>query len=320
MEKERFLHLAINYTSLTVEETEELDNLQRQFPYSQIIHNLATKGAQDNQLKSASKLLSLSAVYAADRTVLKSLITSPRILRNEVQSAVTTPVAEVITPIETVTTKEIIVTEEVVIAPPVASNEPVAVRREVFTPSTLTGEALSTAVLNDLDRLQKLKHDFEETVNAFNGYKPAPALVPSVKKSVASTAEHTPVKKTPPSPRKKAATDLIIEPPTEGLLEEIKTTRKQIQPESPRQKEQLEIIDQFIKKQPTITRPTQASEGGDLSDQNLSLTDNVVSETLVDILLRQGKKDKAIEVLRKLIWKFPQKKSIFAAQIEELKK
>jgi hypothetical protein len=36
-------------------------------------------------------------------------------------------------------------------------------------------------------------------------------------------------------------------------------------------------------------------------------------------LLSQGKKDKAVEVLRKLIWKFPQKKSYFAAQIEELK-
>ena len=48
--------------------------------------------------------------------------------------------------------------------------------------------------------------------------------------------------------------------------------------------------------------------------------DNIVSETLVEILIRQGKKDKAIEVLKKLIWKYPQKKAYFASQIEELKK
>jgi predicted Zn-dependent protease len=47
--------------------------------------------------------------------------------------------------------------------------------------------------------------------------------------------------------------------------------------------------------------------------------DQIISETLVDILKRQGKKEKAIEVLKKLIWKFPQKKAYFAAQIEELK-
>ena len=48
--------------------------------------------------------------------------------------------------------------------------------------------------------------------------------------------------------------------------------------------------------------------------------DNIISETLAEILIRQGKKEKAIEVYRKLIWKFPQKKVYFAAQIEELKK
>jgi ribosomal protein S7 len=58
----------------------------------------------------------------------------------------------------------------------------------------------------------------------------------------------------------------------------------------------------------------------DLSDKNQHFADNVISETLVEILLKQGKKAKAIEVLKKLIWKFPQKKAYFAAQIEDLRK
>ena len=48
--------------------------------------------------------------------------------------------------------------------------------------------------------------------------------------------------------------------------------------------------------------------------------DNIVSETLVEILIKQGKKDRAIEVLKKLIWKYPQKTAYFASQIEDLKK
>jgi len=43
-----------------------------------------------------------------------------------------------------------------------------------------------------------------------------------------------------------------------------------------------------------------------------------VSENLAQILLSQGKKQKAIEIYKKLIWKFPQKKAYFAARIEEL--
>jgi len=64
-----------------------------------------------------------------------------------------------------------------------------------------------------------------------------------------------------------------------------------------------------------------ASESkGDLSEKSLTYGENIVSETLVQILLKQGKTEKAIEVLKKLIWKFPQKKAYFAAQIEDLKK
>ena len=61
-------------------------------------------------------------------------------------------------------------------------------------------------------------------------------------------------------------------------------------------------------------------ESGDLSEPSGHFGENIVSETLVEILLKQGKKEKAIEVLKKLIWKFPQKKTYFASQIEELRK
>ena len=66
--------------------------------------------------------------------------------------------------------------------------------------------------------------------------------------------------------------------------------------------------------------PSETTPKEDLAEKNASLSDNIVSETLVEILIRQGKKEKAIEVLKKLIWKFPQKKAYFAARIEDLKK
>ena len=83
------------------------------------------------------------------------------------------------------------------------------------------------------------------------------------------------------------------------------------------------MIDQFIKTQPSISnakdKPVNIASGDLSTIKTGEFSDNIVSETLVDILLKQGKKDRAIEVLKKLIWKFPQKKAYFAAQIEELK-
>jgi predicted Zn-dependent protease len=109
----------------------------------------------------------------------------------------------------------------------------------------------------------------------------------------------------------------------EELIEEI-ANKEELSPEGDKQKEQLEIIEQFIKIQPSITQTKEkpfTPPTGDLSTiKTGEFGDNIVSETLVEILVKQGKKDKAIEVLKKLIWKFPQKKAYFAAQIEDLRK
>ena len=47
--------------------------------------------------------------------------------------------------------------------------------------------------------------------------------------------------------------------------------------------------------------------------------DQLVSENLAKILAKQGKTEKAIDIYKKLVWKFPQKKAYFASQIESLK-
>jgi hypothetical protein len=160
------------------------------------------------------------------------------------------------------------------------------------------------AVLKDLKRLHELKHNFESMVTAFeNG-------IPEVPEKKAG-------RKPAGRPKK------VIEVKSDPFIEEIKSTKKRITPENEKTKEQIEIIDQFIKAQPSITAKSRSemASAGDLTEiKTGEFADNVISETLVEILIRQGKKEKAIEVLKKLIWKFPQKKTYFAAQIEDLKK
>ena len=57
----------------------------------------------------------------------------------------------------------------------------------------------------------------------------------------------------------------------------------------------------------------------DFAAKSLSLKEEVVSETLANLLVKQERYDKAIEMYQKLILKYPDKKSIFAAQIDKLK-
>ena len=155
-------------------------------------------------------------------------------------------------------------------------------------------------VVHDLDRLNELKHNFESLADSL---------------SFAPSAEQKPSRKPPGRPKKNK--EAVADP----LIDDIKTNKKKIDPESPKAKEQIAIIDQFIKVQPTIKPKSDQAPPGDLSDiKSGEFADNIISETLAEILIRQGKKEKAIEVYKKLIWKFPQKKAYFAAQIEQLKK
>jgi len=273
--KNTFQLVVSNYTSLDRDEAENVIELLRQYPYSQLIHHLAARGSQDLFLPNSNHFLHESAVYSTDRSVLRQIMTAPR------QQRVSVPVdvpesASISSPVTTVT----------------------EIQEIVDLTSHLSGDAFYAEVKDDLKNLAQSKLRFEEVVAQLESevHQPLPS---------------------------KATPVVAIDPPVQNeiLIEEIKHSKEQINVEGPKQKEQIEIIDEFIKTQPSISPARSISpKVEDLSEKYDMYGDNIVSETLVEILLKQGKKEKAVEMLKKLIWKFPQKKAYFAAQIEALKK
>ena len=297
MERKQFHTLLHNYTALTQEEAKLLVLLEDEFPYSQVIHGLAARATQDNHLSESEEQLHLAAIYTTDRGVFKSIMTAAKQERkseliddsqseDKLEHTVTLHVEteEEIKESLTHTTK----TEAGAIIPLGSS----------FHDSSPLDDSFYDEIQHDLERLKELKHEFEETVRHLeNGTLPPTAAIDLKKKKIVD--------------------------PTDELLTEIKSTKKKIKPEGPKQKEQIEIIDQFIKTQPTIKGKMvdeKVTQKDDLSEKSLTYNENIISETLAEILIKQGKKEKAIDVLKKLIWKFPQKKAYFAAQIEDLKK
>ena len=304
MDKTIFLQVLQRYASTSLDEAQEIASLRAQYPYSQLLHTLTARSGKDHGLQHQQRDLQLAAVYAADRNHLKDLMTSE--------------------PLGTV---------QPIVSHRIDTNEQIV--------STIDAADVADIVMDDLERLAKLKGAFENLfmdqpksnqpakVSSEESAAPEESAVAKAEISAKSKKEriiemaralNTTVTTDINSKKKRRDKDGN---PVDKLIVEIQNSKEELAPESDLQKQQIEIINQFIRVQPSISNPRDRSPSaiGDLNTvKSGEFGDNIVSETLVEILLKQGKKDKAIEILKKLIWKYPQKKAYFASQIEDLKK
>jgi hypothetical protein len=340
VELERFIEVLKNYSNCSEREALKVLDLKDNFPYCQLLHSLSARLSKDHGLVDQAHELQIAAVYAADRAVLKDVMTLDNIVVEARYKAVNK-----------------VIKQKVVSKPTSLPAQSVPVETELATIAIQAEEevheegSMAEQVMTDLERLHELKHNFEMMfvdgdAGKLNIQTEKPVEIPAPQVQVQASESTEDVlqankskrariielaKALEASKKNEAAEEANVAPvkvkksnPAENIIEEIVSIKHEIEPENPNQKEQLEIIEQFIKTQPTISNSKDKPippPGEDLTTiRTGEFSDNIVSETLVEILLKQGKKDKAIEVLKKLVWKFPQKKAYFAAQIEELKK
>jgi hypothetical protein len=317
VEKSRFAYLLANPAALSADEATELINLSEKYPYSQLIRTLAARAAWDTLPEEKQEQLKQAALCVPDRARLREVIEMPRQARPSTETTIKTTSAPV----------------------PPGSVETVSESTALPRNDTRTGEQVRKELISDLHELSRLMKRFETQAVRVEMLSNTAAETPSKetkspavqqKRKPAVAKEAAPASKDPEEESKKLRKKEKKEEKrrlkeekasSEPLLHEIKKSNKKIEPPGKKRKAQREIIDRFIKVQPSISKPVFTNAPGvDLSEASTSFSDQIISETLVEILIKQGKREKAIEVLKKLIWKIPQKKSTFAAQIEELKR
>ena len=313
MEKDLLQKVLQNYPSSTAEDAEKLRAIKAAYPYSQVLHVLAARVSKEHSFASQQNELQIAAVYSADRGVLKHMMT------NAVGDPM--PSSEV-----SASASNIRVTPVVHRLEPVTKESGEAGSKQGSSVD-FSDDDLAEQVIKDVKELYKTRHNFEKMFvdnpvrHLAASVRPGDETIKSkreriIEMSKALNAQTMRDGEQPAGKRRRLD--------RKDIIDEIAHSKHEIEPEDPKQKEQLEIIDHFIQTAPSISnskdKPIEIQNGDLSSITTGEFGDNVVSETLVELLLKQGKKDKAVEVLKKLIWKFPQKKTYFAAQIEELKK
>lgn len=92
-----------------------------------------------------------------------------------------------------------------------------------------------------------------------------------------------------------------------------------------RNSRQSRLIDDFLKEPveriaPAPAKPISQSEARAIEEKSVAENDEILTETLASIYLKQGKTEKAVSIFKKLSLKYPEKSSYFASRIVEIQK
>ncbi len=156
---------------------------------------------------------------------------------------------------------------------------------------------LYAKALRELD-----KNRFEQEVNL------ATALAPDRRRFRAFLAGEKPTLKEPDT-----LPASMHEPVTTEQSEPDKSTKK-------RQKSQQRIIDRFLSQEPRIEPGAKDVPEGELAPESQEEHPDMVSETLADLLVKQGKSDRAAAIYKKLSLMFPEKSRYFAKKLENIQR
>ncbi|ELR69341.1 hypothetical protein C900_05121 [Fulvivirga imtechensis AK7] len=333
MNKQKFTKIIQNYHNIPDDDREKLHELAKTYPYSQVIHTLVAKANHDAQTSIASQTLNYAAMYATDRGVLKDVIqlkathtNAPELTRPATIPSGTKEVDEVNpsakTPVDSKPDQTPVISRE---------EKKITVNLEEINPE---GDLIRDEIWFELEALKKSKATYmewlketttgsEDTLPIAGDEKaPKTSEKTSTQKEKKDTKKHQETTPDIKSGEETAKKKLSVKKGTKAKKKkEEKPKKKNKAPKAPKE-DQNKLIENFISKEPSITaKPLKSSENQpDLSAASTSFNEDLVSENLANIFINQGKRDKAIDIYKKLIWKFPQKKAYFASRIEELQK
>lgn len=219
-----------------------------------------------------------------------------------------TPVAEEIN-VDIPQTEELVLETEVVSEP--VAEEPQAVIQEIEEPA-------AEVVMPEMEQVEET---VAEQVQEEIIQEEVPAIVPEAEEAKEEIHEEIIEEIQKPKVEEKSDPLKILQQRLAELnLNKTEEPQKQEIPED-MDKETTEIIDQFIKAEPTIKIDlNRLPDRRNLAEDSTTEKFELVSETLASIYEKQGRYEKALRMYEKLLLANPEKSSYFAPLIENLKK
>jgi len=340
VDKNKFSNLIQHPQSLSDVDLADLNEIIKNHAYCQIPYFLIAKHYYQNNLPEKDKHIHKASAYTLDRKILKKFITTPFTIQEQQEESPTSDEENTVTEEQGNNLSEN--SFEKSTDQNSAESENISAKEELQeltetteiqinkseTSEELTREAKQSIIEVDhtsnddisLDKNSKEDHEEHTSETVENGIVEIDTNAVSEDKNTSKEN-----KKAFVSQGLSEEKAHKIEEPDDSFILGYLNNLKSDTDQTPnyRRKHQDDLIERFIKSRPSLSRPSSTVEkenAEDLSEPSITIDANLISENLAIIMVKQGKVEKAIDIYKKLIWKYPQKKAYFANRIQELKK
>ncbi len=340
MDSEKIISYLDNYQNIGHEELLEVSALQKKYPWFSILYGLESKCLKNENKFGLKKAIKRASLFSGNREILYDLI-HDEILFEPSKTSKKEPV-------------------KIDVPEPEPKETPIDVKEQTIKESSSIEEpALVKAKLPDLAKQEVLEVS-EAIKNSKTDTEPLPIkkTTEPVKEVVAPSKDKTVPAYDPlielqkfvkPQEEKQKEEDkpVLVKKPYDPEIELVKLEKAQTLPKPEKQDffgwldsfaeeeekeepkprklkmsaEASEMLSNFIKNRPKMTKMRKDVDPLEVYNSSKESAGNeLVTESLAQLHLKQERPDKAIEIYEKMSLQNPQKMTYFAALIEKIKK
>jgi tetratricopeptide (TPR) repeat protein len=286
--KHKFIEFVEKPSSIREKDTDILSELARNYPYASLVRSMLAKAMAHTPEAKAS--LATAALFIPDRKVLKAVM-EDKLDKPSARQETSFPETDPRTNLKDSTHTA-------------QKPEPTATLPKITETEEQETQQLSKVPHNVVDELQENLRQLRAQRMKFEQQDHTPE---HSKNKQSSTASGT-----------------VIPSHLPERLQELLLNKEELPIDDPKRIEQINLIDSFIQNSSAISRKYRTLDNADetqndLSSKEYNTPQDLVTENLAQIMVRQGKTEKAIDIYEKLILKYPKKSAYFASCIEKLK-
>ncbi|MBT8304107.1 MAG: hypothetical protein KJP09_06535 [Bacteroidia bacterium] len=294
------IHLLQHPQTVTLEQTSELENIIKQFPYFQSARAVYLKGLKNQESFKYNQELKTTAAYTTDRSVLFDYITSEEFVQNEISQQIKESTERL---------KEIEVKDV----------EDISVDRSVTIDDTLkkqvqdTEGVLDPALFERKIEIEKVA-DLSRDAGVFEVDTENIEEIPEKKLKIGAPLDFD-----------KNETHSFTEwlkitsfQPIERKESKVKDTKTEKLKNKDKAKK-FDLIDKFLADLPKIDPSKSSSSSKNIAKKQMIKPESLMTETLARIYVEQKNYEKAIQSYKILSLKYPEKSGFFADQIKAIK-